>query len=468
MTDSYDLIVLGAGSTGENVADYAHRGGLSVVVAEAELVGGECSYWACMPSKALLRPGAALAAARAVDGARQAADGPLDTAAVFARRDRIAGAVTDPDRDASQVCWLDGAGIDLVRGHARITGPRTVSVAGRTLTARRAVAVCTGSEPVIPAIPGLAQARPWTNREAVSAQSRPGRLAIIGAGVVGCEMANAYAWLGSEVTILGPGDRVLARAEEFASELVADGLRAAGATLRLRTKVTAVHRDASGSVVVSVSSGEPITADEVLVATGRRPCTATLGLDSVGGPTDGPLRTDDTGLVQGVDGDWLYAAGDVTGRAPLTHQGKYAARAAGSAIARRAAGETVTVACYDRSSATADHTAIPQVVFTDPELASVGPTLAEAGENARAVDVDFSAVAGTSVHRDSYAGKARLVIADGRVLGATFCGPDVAELLHSATIAIVGQVPVERLWHAVPAYPTISEVWLRLLDKVLG
>lgn len=485
----YDLIVIGAGIAGENVADRARAGGLSVVIVERELVGGDCSYWACMPSKALLRSAAAVRAARAVGGAREAVTGELDVAAVFARRDKT---VHDWD-DSGQVGWLDSVGVDLVRGDAKVTGEREVTVAipdadPIVLTARHAVAVCTGSAAMLPDIPGLRDAAPWTSRDATSATAAPARLAIIGGGVVAVEMATAYAGFGTEVTVLSRSG-LLGHEEPFAGEFVRDGLHSLGATVRAGVSPTSVRRDGH-EVVVELDDGTAVTADEVLVATGRVPRTMGLGLEAFGLPSPGGghggrrddakdsgwedgdwIEVDDTLRVPGVD--WLYAVGDVNHRALLTHQGKYQARAAGDVIAARAHGEKVDDAPWGRHVATADHRSVPQVTFSEPEVASVGLTeeaARDAGLDIRVVDYDLGNLGGSSLHADGYTGRARMIVDEKRhvIVGMTFVGPDVAELLQAATNAVVGEIPLERLWHAVPAYPTVSEVWLRLLEAYRG
>ncbi len=465
-TSEYDLIVIGAGSTGENVADRAVQGGLSVVVVEEELVGGDCSYWACMPSKVLLRSGQALRAAQAVPGASEAVTGELDVESVLERRTTF----THDWDDASQVEWLDGAGIDLIRGHARLTGEREVTVTGsngdsRVLTAKYAVAIASGSEARIVGIPGLRDAKPWTSRDATSVKEVPESLAIIGGGVVACEMATAFSDFGAKVTIIARG-RLLAGMEDFAGDAVADSLRDRGVTVMLDTGTTSVSRDADG-VRIETDTGESIHATEVLTATGRKARTDGLGLDVVGLSDGDWLEVDDTMRVKGID--WLYAAGDVNHRVLLTHQGKYQARAAGDVIAARAKGKAVDDAAWGAHVATADHSAVPQVVFSSPEVASVGMTAAQAEEqglNVRAVDLAIESEAGASVQRDGYEGRARMVVDVDRevIVGMTFMGPDVSDLLHAATIAVVGEVPLARLWHAVPAYPTVSELWLGLLQ----
>jgi pyruvate/2-oxoglutarate dehydrogenase complex dihydrolipoamide dehydrogenase (E3) component len=461
-TANYDLIVIGAGPVGENVADRAVQGGLSAVIVESELVGGECSYWACMPSKTLLRAGAALRAAKDVPGAAEAVTGGVDVAATLRRRDEI---VHDWN-DSGQVEWLEGAGIDLVRGHGRITGEREVTVGDRVLRARHAVAVCTGTASLLPAVEGIAAAQLWTSREATAVRDVPPSLVIIGGGVVACEMATAFVSFGTRVTVLARSG-LLRGAEPFAGDRVASSLRAAGADVRTGVDLVRVVRDGGGDVVVTLDDGTEVRAAEGLVATGRVPRTQDLGLETIGIEPGGWLDVDDTLRVRGYD--WLYAVGDVNHRALLTHQGKYQARAAGDVIAARALGREVDDGPWGAHVATADHAAVPQVTFTEPEVASVGLTLAQAqraGLRARALDYDLSWVAGASTYARSYAGAARAVVDEDRgvLVGATFVGPDVAELLHAATVAIVGEVPLERLWHAVPAYPTVSEVWLRWLE----
>ncbi|WP_405609018.1 dihydrolipoyl dehydrogenase family protein [Streptomyces sp. NBC_00076] len=465
---AYDVVVLGAGPVGENVADRTRAAGLSTAVVESELIGGECSYWACMPSKALLRPVIARADARRVPGLRQSVQGPLDASAVLAHRDYY----TSHWKDEGQVQWLESIGADIYRGHGRLAGPRTITVTGpdgerHVLTARHAVAVCTGTRAVLPELPGIADVRPWTSREATSAKAVPGRLVVVGGGVVATEMATVWQALGSQVTLLVRGKGLLNRMEPFAGELVAEGLAEAGADIRTGTSVESVTRE-NGTVVVVTATGDRIEADEILFATGRAPHTDDIGLDSIGLEPGSWLDVDDSLRVTGSE--WLYAVGDVNHRALLTHQGKYQARIAGAAIAARASGVPILESDpWGAHTATADHAAVPQVVFTDPEAAAVGLSLAEAeqaGHRVRAVDYDLASVSGAGLYADGYRGRARMIVDLERevLLGVTFVGPGVGELIHSATIAVAGQVPIGRLWHAVPSYPTISEVWLRLLE----
>jgi pyruvate/2-oxoglutarate dehydrogenase complex dihydrolipoamide dehydrogenase (E3) component len=466
---TYDVVVLGGGSTGENVADVVVRGGLTAVLVENELVGGDCSYWACIPSKALLRGTEVLAEARAVDGAKQAVTGEQDVAATLARRDSFTGNWDD----SGQVTWVEGAGVDLVRGAGRLDGERSVVVTAddgsqTRLVARHAVAVCTGSVAATPPIDGLADVEPWTPRQATSAKEAPARLLILGGGYVGCEMATAWQALGSQVTLLQRDDTLLPASEPEAGEAVARALRAAGVDVRLDTDVTAARREGT-DVVLTTADGE-VRGDEVLVAVGRAARTADLGLDTVGLQPGEYLDVDDTLRVDGSS--WLYGVGDVNGRRQLTHMGKYQARQAGNAIVARARGEEVDTSDWSPFVATADVAATPSVVFTAPQVAAVGRTVAEAEEAGlphRVLRIPLK-VAGSSLFADGYEGTAIAVVDTDRevLLGVTFIGPAVAELLQAATIAVVGEVPIGRLWHAVPAFPTISEIWLRLLESYRG
>jgi pyruvate/2-oxoglutarate dehydrogenase complex dihydrolipoamide dehydrogenase (E3) component len=305
----------------------------------------------------------------------------------------------------------------------------------------------------VPPIPGLAEARPWTNIEATTATSAPARLAVLGGGVVGVEMAQAWSALGSRVTLVHRGSRLIEREEEFASAQVADGLREAGVEIRLGVSAAGVARN--GQVEISLDDGSTLEADEVLAAFGRRHTTDDVGLETVGLEPGGPLKVDDSLRIPGFD--WLYAIGDVNGRALLTHMGKYQGRLAADAIL----GHEVAIRSDGGRS--------PRVIFTDPQVGAVGHTLAsalEAGLSVRAVDVQTSGNAGGSFVGRGAAGTSRLVIdEDKRVIaGATITGSEIQEALHAATIAVIGEVSLDDLWHAVPSFPTRSELWLRLLE----
>jgi pyruvate/2-oxoglutarate dehydrogenase complex dihydrolipoamide dehydrogenase (E3) component len=320
----FDVIVIGAGPVGYTVADRTRGAGLSVAVVERELVGGECSYWACIPSKAMLRPVVAVAGARRVAGAVQAVTGTVNAQAVFARRDEW---VTGWN-DQGQAAGLKNLGADLIRGHGRLDGHRRVVVQtpdGGTvaLTARQAVVICTGSRTALPELAGLAEARPWTNRDATSSRAVPGRLAIVGGGGVGVEMASAWQGLGSAVTLLAQDDGLLPRMEPFAGEIVGRALAAAGVDVRIGVTVTEIRRPGgTGPGTLSLEDGGDVAADEVLLATGRQPLTDDIGLDTVGLIPGSWLDVDDTCMVRALQDGWLYALGDINRHALLTHQGK--------------------------------------------------------------------------------------------------------------------------------------------------
>lgn len=464
----YDLIIIGAGPAGEACAARAREIGpsrgesaASVALIEHELVGGECPYWGCMPSKALLRPAHALAETRRVEGAAQAIASPIDVAAVLARRDEIVRHLSDDNHTAR----IEAHGVNVIRGHARVAGARLVDVehadgSVTQLSARRAVVLATGTRAAMPPIDGLADADAWTNREATLSTTIPPRLLVLGGGVIGVELAQAFASLGSRVTIFEGGPRLLARSEPFAVAQLRDALDAADVEVQLDARATAVHRDPSSrEITVTLANGASVTGDELLVAVGRTAATHDLGLATldITPQRGGVIEVADTMRVPGHD--WLYAIGDVNGRAQFTHTAVYQGRVA----AHNALGSNMR--CVD------DSLAAPSVMFTDPQIASVGHTLAtalDADLNARAFDRDISRTAAASFHGRGAAATARLIVDldRGLLVGATFTGPDVAEMLHAATIAIVGEVPIERLQHAVAAFPTRSGIWGALLDLI--
>ena len=485
-SDVYDVVVIGGGPPGEIVAQYAIQGSdRTAAIVEHELLGGECSYWACMPSKALLRPVELLDAARHMPGVQSlVADRTIDVPAVLARRDGF----TSHHDDRYQVQWAGDTGIGVIRGHGRLAGDKRVEVTaadGRTriVTARHAVVLATGTTAAVPDLPGLRAARPWISRDVTNVHEIPRRVAVIGGGVVACEAACWLRGLGvEELTVIVRGGGLLERNEPFAGELVGQAFRDDGVRVLLNTGVEQVERvdpadtgegrihGGAVSVRLRTSEGtETIVVDELVVAAGRTPATADLGLDTVGLDVRGNhgfVTTDDRLAVRDVPGDWLYAVGDITGRALLTHMGKYQGRIGGAVIAARADGRDTT---GSRFTDVADAGRVPQVTFTDPQVASVGRTEAQArtaGLDVETVEYDMAGFAGTSLLRDGYVGRAKLVIdrASDTLVGATFVGAEVAELVHAATVAVVGGVTLEQLWHVVPSYPTMSEIWLKLLE----
>jgi pyruvate/2-oxoglutarate dehydrogenase complex dihydrolipoamide dehydrogenase (E3) component len=448
-----DAIVIGAGPAGEVAAGRLADGGLDVALVERELVGGECSYYACMPSKALLRPGEVLHEARRVAGTAQAVRGELDVAAALARRDEI---IHHRD-DSAQLPWLEKRSIELVRGHGRLVGERAVRVGDTLLRARTAVVLATGSVAAIPPVPGLREAQPWTNREATTAKAIPGSLLILGGGVVGVEMASAYTSLGAQVTLLEAAERLIGGEEPWASELIAAALRERGVRVLLGAKASRVERArAGGTVGVTLEQGDELQADELLVAAGRRPLSDDLGLDTAGIEPGGYVEVD--AQLRAGGHDWLYVVGDLNGKVLLTHMGKHQARTVAAAI------------LGDPLEPSPAGEVVPRVIFTDPQVAAVGHTAAsarEAGLDVREARVSLQANAGSSFVGHDAGGCASILIEKRRevIVGATFVGVEVGEGLHAATIAIVAQVPLTLLAQAVPSFPARTEFWLGLLDE---
>ena len=453
----FDVIVLGAGPVGETLAGKVAAEGLRTAIVEHDLVGGDCAYYACKPSKALLRPIEVAANTQQLQG--------LDSSqvlpdALISRRDAL---VSNYD-DSGQKQTLEAAGITVVRGHGRLHGERTVEVHGsdgttQTLRADRAVVITTGTTANIP--PVFEGVPVWDSQDATAVQEVPERLLIIGGGPVACEAATWMNALGSQVTMLIRGGTLLSGFEPMASELLADQLEAAGVEIRFHTETTQAYRPdgmdqglgkrKGGPISIRTNQGENLEADELLLATGRRPALEAINLDSVG------LSADD--VLEQHTPEWLHALGDASGKHKLTHMGKYQARM----LAKQLLGQPVPAPALEPPTT--------QVVFTDPQVAFVGLTeeaTIEAGYDVITAEADFADVVGATLLRDDVVGKAKLVVdqATERLLGATLVGPETGEMLHAATIAITAQVPVSTLQHAIPVFPTASEIWLGLLEKL--
>jgi len=451
--ESFDVVVVGGGPAGEVAAGRLATAGLEVALVEDDLVGGECSFYACMPSKALLRPQEILREIHRIPGAAEAVTGGLDVEAVLKRRDEV---VHDLD-DSSMLPWLEDQGITLFRGFGVLAGEKRVKVGEDELEARQAVILSGGTRAAFPPIEGLREAEPWTNREATKTKSVPDAIVILGGGVFGTELAQAYRSFGAEVTLIEGERRLLPTEEEFACAQVTDALVEQGVDVRTGRKAAKVEQQGD-TLRVHMDDGSTVDAEQLVAALGRHPRTEDLGLDTIGMEGGGYIDVDENMQVPGHD--WLYAIGDVNGRILLTHMGKYQARLAAEHI----------LGNPSAAEHGADGHQSPRVVFTDPQVAAVGHTeksARDAGLDVHILEVGTSANAGGSYYGRNAPGTSRLLVdkESDVIVGATITGAEVADFLQAATIAIVGEVPMGRLWHATPSFPTRSEIWLNLMAE---
>jgi pyruvate/2-oxoglutarate dehydrogenase complex dihydrolipoamide dehydrogenase (E3) component len=473
----YDVVIIGSGPAGHSVGPLTATNGLSTVIIEDELMGGDCPFWACTPSKALLRPAEALGVSRVVGGAHQLIDNKqtVHEEGVFARRDKFVH-----NWDDTWICdMLRPAGIDLVRGRGKIIGDKKVkvtNVSGETieLEAGHAVVLATGSSPNVPQIPGIEDINLWTPREATSSNTVPESLVVLGGGVVGTEMATFYSNFAKKVTLITSAKALLPQFEPEANNRVKQALEEKGVSVHLKTTIDNLKKKGEHAFVATLSDGQAIEGTTLLAATGRRPNIFDVGLENVGLTGFSKLNVDDSMCIKapGNKSRWLFAAGDVTGFGAMTHMAVYEARPCALTILAQAKGKKANPEDpWSDFAGSAVHSCVPQVVVTDPQVASAGLTEAAArakGLNIKVVAVPKYNFEGAWLHAElNYDGWAQWIIDvdKGTLVGATFIGRDAGMLLHASTVAIVGEVPIKRLFHAVPSFPTLSGIYTELLAK---